>query len=127
MKINAFTIIVLLLLLVPQTSKADSTVIYNSVSVSANSGDSRDGGESSISVKTIHNGETVEDIYISTTTNLTYQNEYVNNNKEDTKSKIQVNASAHTDNKNQTQQLTLLLNNLLILLDYYEKLLDKQQ
>lgn len=126
MKTSIVVTFICLILLTPSIIKADSTVIYNSVSVSANSGN---GGKSSASIKTIHNGEVVENFYISTTTDFTYQSGHMINesDKDSLVKHIEIkNNTSSLSVENHVQQLTSLLNNLLTLLDHYEKLLDKQ-
>lgn len=111
--------------LIPSAIKADSTVIHNSVSVSANGGEN--GSENTAYVKTIYNNEVVEEFHISTTSDFIYESKHTTDKGESliSQTKITTNASDFSTDNN-VQKLTLLLNNLLTLLDYYEKLLDKQ-
>ena len=105
-------------------ANASSSVVSNSVSVSSSN------GVSTTKVKTVINGETVEDIDVSTTTPYRHQSSYTSDNGEAT-SYTNININNNNDNANSTEDsrttlLTALLNELQTLLAYYEKLLAQQ-
>lgn len=109
------SLLVIVLLLTPTAIKAE-TVIQNSVSVSAN------GGASTIKVKTVHNGEVIENTNISTTSPFHYKSEY---EKGEVKSSVKT--SIDKEESNQITRLNSLLNELRKLLTLYEKLLALQK
>ena len=111
MKKTFNSLLVITLLLTPTVINAE-TVIKNSVSVTAN------GGASTVKVKTVHNGEIVENTIISTTTPFHYQSEYENG---------EIKSSIDKEESNQITRLNSLLNELRKLLTLYEKLLALQK
>lgn len=117
MKISFLCLILICLVFTPLASQAE-TVITNSVSVSTNN------VINTTKIKTIHNGEVIEDINISTTTPYHYESNYQNKDKEiavftQTSSNI-------TEDDGRITQLKMLLDQLQKLLVYYEKLLAEQ-
>jgi len=111
-KIILNKIFLLIVILLPLQINAE-TIITNSVSVSANSSN----GVNTAHVKTIHNGEVVEDTTITTTSPINHHSEY-----EDSSVKIQTNTN--TDNEEaKLEKLNSLIKELLIILAHYEKLL----
>lgn len=106
-------------------AETSSSVVQNSVSVS--SGD----GVSTTRVKTVINGETVEDIDISTTTPYRHESRHTRSDGRSTSyTGISINnneISAKGTGESRTALLTALLNELQTLLAYYEKLLAQQQ
>ena len=108
--------LMLLVLLTPFNTKAE-TVINNSVSVSTN------GNISTTKIQTTHNGETIEDVNVSTTTPYHYESNY---QSEDDEVKIFTQTSSQSSEYGRITQLNILLNQLQKLLIYYEKLLAEQ-
>ena len=106
----------LLVLLTPFNTKAE-TVINNSVSVSTN------GNISTTKIQTTHNGETIEDVNVSTTTSYHYESNY---QSEDSEIQIHTQSSTNSSESGRITQLNILLNQLQKLLIYYEKLLAEQ-
>lgn len=109
-------IFLLLVILLPLQINAE-TVIHNSVSVSSN------GGVSTTHVKTIHNGEVIEDTTIATTSPINYHSEY-----EDSSVTIQTNSDTSNINNGvdvKLEKLNALIKELLIILAHYEKLFAK--
>ncbi len=108
--------LILLILLAPFNTKAE-TIINNSVSVSSN------GGISTTKIQTIHNGEMIEDIEVSTTTPYHYESNY---QSKDTEALVHTQASTQSNESGRITQLNILLDQLQKLLIYYEKLLAEQ-
>ena len=116
-----FPILLLALLTTAPPAIASSSVIHNSVSVSA------DNGVSTTQVKTVINGEVVEDTTISTTTPHKYESRHTNRDGlRITYQNQQAIITDKNDELSKRTQLTALLNELRTLLAYYEKLLAQQ-
>lgn len=99
-----------MLLLFPVLSSADSATVSNSVSVSAS------GGQSTASVHTVINGETVTDVTLSDDESVEYhQTVTVDDNQ----------TSLETTDKTEQTRLTALIKQLQALIKIYEKLLDQ--
>ena len=107
-------ILILVIILLPLQSHAGTTVINNSVSVTSND------GVSTTHIKTVHNGEVVEDTTISTSSPINYHSEYV-----DSSTETYINVDTQTENAELVDKLNSLIAELNKILAYYEKLLAK--
>ncbi len=109
--------ILLLILISLPTLASASTIISNSVSVTAN------GGVGTTHVKTISNGEVIENTTISTTTPYHYESNY---NSDDKTQTISTPVNNDLEKIEMINRLLALLAELRTLMAYYENLQIKQ-
>jgi len=103
----------LLLIIILPINVVANTVIHNSVSVTAS------GGTTSTKIKTVHNGEVVEDVSVSTNTPYQHQSTYSNKTEQNNTEITQTDEAIII-------QLQSLINELRLILSFYEKLLAQQ-
>jgi len=115
-KIN-ITIVLLLAFMLPTQIMASTTIISNSVSVTSNN------GVNQAHIKTVQNGEVIEDTTIATTSAINYYSENTSSSYE---TKIKTTSAATGENNEELlTRLNSLISELRTILAYYEKLLNK--